>query len=222
MQAYLTAGDVTRLLRIDKSTVYRMAEDGRLPGFKIGRQWRFRSKDIEAVLGATLESSHAPVDVVRAADLAGLFAELYGVMAVVTDLEGRPLTDVLNPGRYFTLLSDDPGVMRACTAEWKGYADDYQLTPVLAQSRFGFQCARAFVRDGFELVAMVIAGGIAPDPGLQPKQIAAIAEGAGVDMDALVEAAATLPSLDEARRAELLTALLVLARHLSPRPRSSP
>ena len=39
-----------RLLGVDRSTVYRMAEDGRLPAVKVGRQWRFPADRIEAVL----------------------------------------------------------------------------------------------------------------------------------------------------------------------------
>ena len=71
-QRYLTAGDVTRMLRIDKSTVYRMAEDGRLPGFKVGRQWRFLATDVETVLGIDAVHSRppAPVDASKAAFVA--------------------------------------------------------------------------------------------------------------------------------------------------------
>lgn len=38
---YLTARDVQDLIRVDRSTIYRMAESGRLPAIKVGRQWRF-------------------------------------------------------------------------------------------------------------------------------------------------------------------------------------
>ena len=76
-QSYLTAGDVTQLLRIDKSTVYRMAEDGRLPGFKVGRQWRFKPEDVEAALGVALEpTAPGPLDMERALPLISYFADL--------------------------------------------------------------------------------------------------------------------------------------------------
>src|SRR3970040_519799 len=48
MVPYLTAKDIQELIRVDKSTIYRMAEDGRLPAVKVGRQWRFPE---DAVLG---------------------------------------------------------------------------------------------------------------------------------------------------------------------------
>ena len=51
MTTFLTTQDVQALLHVDKSTVYRMAEDGRLPGVKVGRQWRFPADQIADQLG---------------------------------------------------------------------------------------------------------------------------------------------------------------------------
>ena len=51
MTTFLTTQDVQELLHVDKSTVYRMAEDGRLPGVKVGRQWRFPADRIADRLG---------------------------------------------------------------------------------------------------------------------------------------------------------------------------
>ncbi|MCU0263881.1 MAG: helix-turn-helix domain-containing protein, partial [Candidatus Nanopelagicales bacterium] len=48
----LTALEVQELLHIDRSTVYRMAEDGRLPAIRVGRSWRFPADRIEALLDA--------------------------------------------------------------------------------------------------------------------------------------------------------------------------
>src|SRR5450756_2460437 len=50
----LTAEQVEYLLEVDKSTVYRMAEDGRLPAIKVGRQWRFPAERIAALLHSDL------------------------------------------------------------------------------------------------------------------------------------------------------------------------
>ena len=43
----ISAKDVQELLQVDRSTVYRMAEDGRLPAIKVGRQWRFEAEAIK-------------------------------------------------------------------------------------------------------------------------------------------------------------------------------
>ena len=46
----LTVAEVADLLRINKSTVYRMAKQGRLPATRVGRQWRFRRSVLESLL----------------------------------------------------------------------------------------------------------------------------------------------------------------------------
>ena len=46
----LTVTEVADLLRINKSTVYRMAKQGRLPATRVGRQWRFRKSVLDRLL----------------------------------------------------------------------------------------------------------------------------------------------------------------------------
>jgi excisionase family DNA binding protein len=41
-EAILTIRGLADYLRIDEKTVYRTAQAGELPGFKVRRQWRFR------------------------------------------------------------------------------------------------------------------------------------------------------------------------------------
>ncbi|MFQ5810358.1 MAG: response regulator [Armatimonadota bacterium] len=47
MQDILTAQDVAELLQMHIMTVYKLAESGELPGFKVGRQWRFRGETLD-------------------------------------------------------------------------------------------------------------------------------------------------------------------------------
>lgn len=42
----LTLQDVADLLKVGLKTVYTFAQQGKLPGFKVGQQWRFRLADI--------------------------------------------------------------------------------------------------------------------------------------------------------------------------------
>ena len=44
----LTVPEVARLLRVPKSTVYKLARLGQLPASKIGKHWRFVRHDLEA------------------------------------------------------------------------------------------------------------------------------------------------------------------------------
>lgn len=42
----MTAREVAALLRIHLRTIYKLAEQGVIPGNKIGRSWRFSRRDI--------------------------------------------------------------------------------------------------------------------------------------------------------------------------------
>ena len=46
MDEIITPTEVAALLRIHVKTVYRLAEDGLIPGKKIGRSWRFRKSSV--------------------------------------------------------------------------------------------------------------------------------------------------------------------------------
>lgn len=89
-------------------------------------------------------------------------APALGVSMVVTDLAGRPLTPIVHPAPAIVAYSQDPEFSLACSTEWRGFAHEPHLAPRLQPGRFGFLCAHSFVRQGASLVAMVLAGGIAP------------------------------------------------------------
>ncbi len=43
----LTLREVAKYLKLAEKTAYRLAADGKLPGFKVGGSWRFKESDIE-------------------------------------------------------------------------------------------------------------------------------------------------------------------------------
>lgn len=43
----LTLKEVAQYLKLAEKTTYRLAAEGKLPGFKVGGSWRFRRSDIE-------------------------------------------------------------------------------------------------------------------------------------------------------------------------------
>ncbi len=43
----LTVRDVAGYLNVDEKTIYRLAQQGKLPGFKVAGTWRFQLKDIQ-------------------------------------------------------------------------------------------------------------------------------------------------------------------------------
>ena len=177
-QSLLTARQVQTMFGVDRSTVYRMAEDGRLPALKIGRQWRFRPEDIERLLVAspsTATLNGAPpvllsLHALPASAVVEVAADLLGVMMVAADMYGRPLTGVANPPPWFAARADDPANFADCVAEWKALADEPDFEPQFHTGQLGFQCARAYIRSGTSLVGMVLAGGVAT-PGTESDEL---------------------------------------------------
>ena len=47
-KSYLTVDEVAKRFGITSSTVYRLAQRGMLPGFKVGVQWRFSPEMLES------------------------------------------------------------------------------------------------------------------------------------------------------------------------------
>jgi len=46
-KSYLTVKEVAKRFGINATTVYRLAQRGKLPGFKVGDQWRFSERRLE-------------------------------------------------------------------------------------------------------------------------------------------------------------------------------
>lgn len=44
----MTLKEVAEYLRLAEKTAYRLAAEGKLPGFKVGGSWRFKKEDIES------------------------------------------------------------------------------------------------------------------------------------------------------------------------------
>jgi len=43
----LTIDELSVYLKIAKSTLYKLAQEGKVPGQKVGRHWRFRKETID-------------------------------------------------------------------------------------------------------------------------------------------------------------------------------
>jgi len=54
----MTIGEVAQYLRISSSSLYKLAQDGRIPCQKVGRHWRFRKEAIDRWLEVVPLSSH--------------------------------------------------------------------------------------------------------------------------------------------------------------------
>jgi len=73
-ETFLTTEEVLEYLQVNLRTVYRLIKAGKIPAVRVGRQWRFRKRDIDAWLdsqrmrsGSRAAAQAAPVAAARAA-----------------------------------------------------------------------------------------------------------------------------------------------------------
>jgi len=59
---FLTTEEVLEYLQVNLRTIYRLIKAGRIPAVRVGRQWRFRKKDIDAWLAANRSSAKGTLE----------------------------------------------------------------------------------------------------------------------------------------------------------------
>lgn len=176
MTDLLTTKDLQGILNVDRTTIYRMAESGRLPAVKVGGQWRFPRQQLEGWLHQRMAAPAAQPAPVFPVDSPALelfplecvqliqdsFADALGVMVLATDLEGQSITQPSNPCGLFTAVESSPVARQRCVEQWARIASEPSIAPRFVESHLGLLCARGLVRAGSEIKAMLVVGGIAP------------------------------------------------------------
>jgi excisionase family DNA binding protein len=128
-EIFLTTEEVLEYLQVNLRTVYRLIKAGKIPAVRVGRQWRFRKRDIDAWLdaqrprGERADSSTAPVAGERPAvrtghprvlvvdDEASIRELLSKTLALAeydvdTAPDGRSAIERLRLGSYDLLIAD--------------------------------------------------------------------------------------------------------------------
>ncbi|MCB0201495.1 MAG: PocR ligand-binding domain-containing protein [Caldilineae bacterium] len=173
----LTTKELQDVLHVDRTTIYRMAESGRIPAVKVGNQWRFPRAQIEIWLqrnnaAPTRNLGSSANGSVPTADLLPLecvqliqdgFAEALSVMILVTDLQGNLITRPSNPCGLYSAAETSPVARQRCLSLWMDLANQPSLAPKFQESHLGLMCARGLIRVGSEIRAMLVMGGIAPE-----------------------------------------------------------
>lgn len=59
---FLTAGEISRYLRIPLNTIYRLTKRGIVKGVKVGKQWRYNKRDFEKYLSGETDSRSIPAE----------------------------------------------------------------------------------------------------------------------------------------------------------------
>ena len=55
----LTITELSTYLKVSKSTLYKLAQEGKVPGQKVGRHWRFHREVIDQWLGTANPGTRA-------------------------------------------------------------------------------------------------------------------------------------------------------------------
>ena len=127
MSELLTTKQLQDLLKIDRVTVYRMLNDGRLKGVKIGNQWRFPQSEIDWLMGETRQPTEPepadeeltdfPTDCAQRVQ--EIFAGIIGVGAITASVSGDPLTEPTFSNPFCKLMLSSPSGRQACQASWR-------------------------------------------------------------------------------------------------------
>lgn len=211
MNNLLTSRQVQEILKVDRITVYRMLNDGRLKGVKIGQQWRFHLGEVERMLGInapTVEAIPAdsdtsfPTHCVQT--IQDLFAEVSQISAVVIDMEGTPLTQISHPTTFCQTLLATPSGANAFRASWQAFARDSAVVNGVAGSKFFTCCAGlhyvgAPIMEKDTQIGLFLAGQFywqLPDPREEAERIRRLASTHAVSLQDLQEAARKIPVIE--------------------------
>jgi len=217
MDELLTAKQVQDLLKVDRTTVYRMLNDGRLIGVRIGQQWRFSRQEIETFLsglhpqeptpekrGRSHPAQVLPIHCVQI--IQDVFAEIAGVGAITTATDGEPLTRISNSCRFCDLILASKTGRQACIACWRRLAEQVERPPKFVDCHAGLQYARGRIEVDGRLVAVLIAGQLridSPSSSEEAKRIQRLADRHELDPEKLFEAAREIPVLDKFKRVQI-------------------
>ena len=125
-EIFLTTEEILEYLQVNLRTVYRLIKAGKIPAVRVGRQWRFRKRDIDAWLDTQRPSSDrfapgadTPLPQPRAgrprvlvADDESSIRELLSKTLGLADYDvdtapdGRTALDRLRLGHYDLLVAD--------------------------------------------------------------------------------------------------------------------
>src|SRR5919107_2623459 len=90
-ESFLTTEEVLEYLQVNLRTVYRLIKAGKIPAIRVGRQWRFRKRDIDAWLESQRPRGGRPVPAASPARSAAAVAGRPRVLVVDDEATIRDL-----------------------------------------------------------------------------------------------------------------------------------
>jgi len=232
----LTTKQLMEILRVDRTTIYRMMNDGRLPSVRVGGQWRFSRQAIDTWLNEqnapspvesksftpspantlSLDSNILPISCLQ--PIQEIFAQTSDVGAVTTDLDGTPIISPSNPCSFCALIQSTEKGSARCQSSWRKLAHQNDLRPRLEKCHAGFTYARGRILVENQFIAMFFVGQFVMGDSASmraPKHLAQVARDCDVDKKKLDKAAQETRVLEQARAERLLSLLQLVAETYS-------
>lgn len=216
------------LLHIDRTTVYRMLNDGRLPGVRVGGQWRFSRQAIDQWFieqspskisepNSASSQTQVPIEVLPVyclQPIQEIFAQTSDVGAVTTNLAGKPLTPISNSCGVCDLIRSTEKGRARCEASWRKLADQKSSRPELEKCHAGFTYARGRIVVQNQFIAMFFVGqfAVGDAKAMQTRaHLREVAQGCEVDASKLTEAALDIRVVEKNRAERLLNLLQLVS-----------
>jgi excisionase family DNA binding protein len=226
----LTTRELQDHLQLDRVTIYRMVKEGELPALRVGGQWRFSAEAIDRWL-ARQQGEPAPrpnsreiapdlenlelddlIDVPTLQAIQNQFAQLVGVAAFITDLEGQPFAPCSRCSRFCQIIHSRPEGMAACQESWRSIALLDTEGAAIHVCHAGIQYASAPVsvnRLRFGLFTEP------PDPARFRQRALATGERLGISGEALAGAMDSLTILSHDQAMQITNLLQTIANAIS-------
>lgn len=165
MNDFLTTRQTQDILKVDRITIYRMLNDGRLKGNKIGQQWRFLRSDVENLLsglknddhGKNSEDGNLPVHCLQT--IQDLFSTVSEFSTVLIDLQGKPITETSNSCEYCRLFCSNPDTAGNCQVSRETFVQQAKSGHKRFTCHAGLQYAGTFVSSGSNPIGLFLVGG---------------------------------------------------------------
>ena len=221
----MTTSELQDFLRVDRTTIYHMLKEGQLPGFKVGGQWRFLRRDIEAWLreqglGVSAMPVYPSPDILpldHVQSIQDLFAEATDVGSIVTQLDGEPLTQISNSCAFCNLILSTPQGFRRCVGSWRTLAAQAERGIRFYECHAGLLYTRSRIEVGDEFIAMAFAGQVVTGGNMEKvaSGIEELAVACGLAPERLRDAMSAIRSLTPEGVKQLMNLLEQLGETLS-------
>jgi excisionase family DNA binding protein len=96
MEAYMTAKEAAEYLKLAERTLVRLAHEGKIPGVKIGGQWRFRRALLDEYLDTLAAESVGSSGATPNQVIDAPFDEVLTVDQIIPDLKAKDRSDVIH------------------------------------------------------------------------------------------------------------------------------